>query len=146
VLPSFLEYIEFLCIEEKKGDNKMYRINEDNSIYATRGDIVIFSVSADNNGEPYTFQAGEVLRIKVFGKKDAENVVLQKDFPITEVTQRVDIFLDENDTKIGEVISKPKDYWYEIELNPLSYPQTIIGYDENGPKIFRLFPEGGEYL
>ena len=65
----------------------MYRINEDNSIYATRGDIVILSVSANKNGKPYTFQAGEVLRIKVFGKKDAESVVLQKDFPVTAVTQ-----------------------------------------------------------
>ncbi len=122
----------------------MYRINEDNSIYSTRGDIVILSVSADNNGKPYTFQAGEVLRIKVFGKKDAESVVLQKDFPITSATQAVELFLDENDTKIGEVISKPKDYWYEIELNPFDNPQTIIGYDEDGPKIFKLFPEGAD--
>lgn len=122
----------------------MYRINEDNSIYATRGDIVILSVSADNNGEPYTFQAGEVLRIKVFSKKDAESVVLQKDFPITTATQTVELFLDENDTKIGKVISKPTDYWYEIELNPFDNPQTIIGYDEDGPKIFRLFPEGAD--
>ena len=122
----------------------MYRINEDNSIYATRGDIVILSVSANKNGKPYTFQAGEVLRIKVFGKKDAESVVLQKDFPITTATQTVELFLDENDTKIGEVISKPRDYWYEIELNPFDNPQTIIGYDEDGPKIFRLFPEGAD--
>ena len=122
----------------------MYRINEDNSIYATRGDIVILSVSADDNGKPYTFQAGEVLRIKVFGKKDAESVVLQKDFPITTATQTVELFLDETDTKIGEVISKAKDYWYEIELNPFDNPQTIIGYDEDGPKIFRLFPEGAD--
>lgn len=122
----------------------MYRINEDNSIYATRGDIVILSVSADDNGKPYTFQAGEVLRIKVFGKKDAESVVLQKDFPITTATQTVELFLDENDTKMGEVISKPKDYWYEVELNPFDNPQTIIGYDEDGPKIFKLFPEGAD--
>lgn len=122
----------------------MYRINEDNSIYATRGDIVILSVSADDNGKPYTFKAGEVLRIKVFGKKDAESVVLQKDFPITTATQTVELFLDETDTKIGEVISKAKDYWYEIELNPFDNPQTIIGYDEDGPKIFRLFPEGAD--
>ena len=122
----------------------MYQINEDKSIYATRGDIVIFSVSASNKGEPYTFQPGEVLRFKVFGKKDAESVVLQKDFPVTAVTQTVEIFLGENDTKIGEVISKPKDYWYEVELNPYDNPQTIIGYDEDGAKVFKLFPEGDD--
>jgi hypothetical protein len=122
----------------------MYRVNEDNSIYATRGDIVIVSVSAEKNGVPYTFQAGEVLRIKVYGKKDAESVVLQKDFPVTTAAQTVELFLSEEDTKIGDVISKHKDYWYEVELNPYDNPQTIIGYDEDGPCVFRLFPEGAD--
>ena len=122
----------------------MVQVIEDNYIYATRGDIAHISVSLNNNGKPYTFQVGEVLRIKVYEKKNANNVVLQKDFPVTAVTQTMELYLDENDTKIGEVISKPKDYWYEIELNPFDNPQTIIGYDEDGPKIFRLFPEGAD--
>lgn len=122
----------------------MYQINEDNSIYVTRGDIVVLSVSAEKNGQPYTFQAGEVLRIKVYGKKDAESVVLQKDFPVTAATQAVELFLGESDTKFGEVISKPRDYWYEVELNPHDNPQTIIGYNEDGPCVFRLFPEGAD--
>lgn len=122
----------------------MFTLNDDNSIYATRGDIVFFSVSAEDDGKPYKFQAGDVVRIKVYGKKDAESVVLQKDFPVTEVTENVDIFLSEEDTKIGEVISKPKDYWYEVELNPGDNPQTIIGYDEDGAKVFKLFPEGDD--
>lgn len=122
----------------------MFVLNDDNSIYATRGDIVFFSVSAEDDGEPHMFKAGDVVRIKVYGKKDAENVVLQKDFPVVEDTEKVEIFLSKEDTKIGEVISKPKDYWYEIELNPGNDPQTIIGYDEDGAKVFRLFPEGGD--
>ena len=122
----------------------MVQVIEDNYIYATRGDIAHISISLNNNGKPYTFQVGEVLRIKVYEKKNANNVVLQKDFPVTAVTQTMELYLDENDTKIGEVISKPKDYWYEIELNPFDNPQTIIGYDEDGPKIFRLFPEGAD--
>lgn len=120
----------------------MFTINEDNSIYVTRGDICAFSVTADKDGENYIFKAGDVLRIKVYGKKDAETVVLQKDFPVTRETESVDILLTEQDTKIGEVISKPKDYWYEVELNPLTNPQTIIGYDEEGARLFKLFPEG----
>lgn len=120
----------------------MFTINEDNSIYVTRGDACAFSVTAEKDGENYLFKAGDVLRIKVYGKKDAENVVLQKDFPVTRETETVDIILTEQDTKIGEVISKPKDYWYEVELNPLTNPQTIIGYDEEGARLFKLFPEG----
>jgi hypothetical protein len=122
----------------------MFVVNEDLSIYATRGDIVFFSVTAEDNGEPYTFQAGDVVRVKVYGKKDAESVVLQKDFPVTEDKMSVDIFLGEEDTKIGKVISKPTDYWYEVELNPEDNPRTIIGYDEDGAKVFKLFPEGDD--
>lgn len=122
----------------------MFVLNDDKSIYATRGDIVFFSVSAEDDGKPYKFQAGDVVRIKVYGKKDAENVVLQKDFPVFENTEQVEIFLNKEDTKIGEVISKPKDYWYEVELNPETNPQTIIGYDEDGAKVFRLLPEGDD--
>lgn len=122
----------------------MFVVNEDNSIYATRGDIVFFSVSAEDNGSPYKFKAGDVVRIKIFGKKDAESVVLQKDFSVEAETEKVEIYLTEADTKIGEVISKPRDYWYEIELNPFTNPQTIIGYDEDGAKVFKLFPEGDD--
>lgn len=76
----------------------------------------------------------------------AENVVLQKDFPVATATEAVAIYLTEQDTKIGDVISKPTDYWYEIELNPYTNPQTIIGYDEDGARVFKLFPEGRDLV
>jgi hypothetical protein len=122
----------------------MFTLNDDLSIYATRGDVVFFSVTAEDNGQNYKFQPGDLLRVKIYGKKDAANIVLQKDFLVAELTDSVEIFLTEEDTKIGEVISKPVDYWYEVELNPLTNPQTIIGYDEDGAKVFRLFPEGDD--
>ena len=122
----------------------MYQINDDKSIYVTRGDIVLFTVSAEDRitKEPYIFQPGDLVRIKVFAKKNCENVVLQKDFAVTSAIEHVEIFLDRKDTKIGEVINKPTPYWYEIELNALSDPQTIVGYNEDGPTLFMLYPEG----
>lgn len=120
----------------------MFVLNEDLSIYVTRGDVVFFTVTAEDEGTPYIFQPGDVVRMKVYGKKNAENVVLQKDFPVTDATENVYIYLEEKDTKIGDVISKPTDYWYEVELNPFTNPQTIIGYDDDGAKIFKLYPEG----
>ena len=122
----------------------MYTLNEDLSIYATRGDMVAFAVAAENNGVRYRFAAGDLVRMKIFGRKDCAGVVLQKDFPVEEECEQVAILLTGEDTKIGSVISKAADYWYEIELNPFTNPQTIIGYDENGPKLFRLFPEGAD--
>lgn len=122
----------------------MYKLNEDLSIYVTRGDIVLTSVKASFDGKPYTFMPGDLVRFKVFKKKNASVVVLEKDFPVTTATQSVQIYLSKEDTKIGNTISKPVDYWYEVELNPLSDPQTIIGYDEDGAKVFKLFPEGAD--
>lgn len=120
----------------------MFVVNKDASIYVTRGDSCIITVTAKEGEEDYTFKAGDILRIKVFEKKACHCVVIQKDFLIVEDTLVMDLGLTEEETRIGPVISKPVDYWYEIELNPGNSPQTIIGYDDDGPKIFKLFPEG----
>lgn len=122
----------------------MFSINEDMSIYATRGDTVFFAVKAYDGEEAHTFRAGDVVRITVFGKKNCENVVLSKSFGVAEDTVSVEILLTSADTRFGEAISKPVEYWYEIELNPDTDAQTIIGYDDDGAKIFKLFPEGAD--
>lgn len=122
----------------------MFVVNDDLSIYATRGDIVCLNVSAtdDRTGGAYEFQPGDIVQMKIYAKKNADDVVLQKDFPVVAKTDTVGVVLTESDTKIGETISKPRDYWYEVTLNPYTNPQTFIGYDEDGAKIFKLFPEG----
>lgn len=128
----------------------MFTVDNDLTIHVTRGDsgeIVIRAFDQiDNEGEKqYEFQPGEVIRLKVFGKKACDNVVLQKDFPIETETESVTLRLTEQDTRIGEVISKPVVYWYEVELNPNTNPQTIVGYDSDGAKMFMLYPEGKDF-
>lgn len=120
----------------------MFVIDEEKTIHITRGDMAILSVGAMNAGNPYTFREGDVVRLTVYAKKNCSDVVLQKDVTVTEVCAEVEINLESEDTKFGEVINKPEDYWYEIELNPETTPQTIVGYDENGAKVFKLYPEG----
>lgn len=126
----------------------MFYVNEDNSIYVNRGDILFFSVQAFlGEGEsktPFVFKAGDVLTMKVYGKKDCTNVVLSKDFSVKEDATVFNLFLTGEETKFEEVISKHKDYWYEVVLNDKTNPQTIIGYFEDGPVLFRLFPEGAD--
>ena len=126
----------------------MFKINDDLSIYVTRGDAVVFNLTATtDDGNPYLFKPEDMVRIKVMEKKGCDEVVLQKGFTITEETDTVEIALTGEETTIGDVISKPTDYWYEIELNPFTNPKTIIGYDdESGAKIFKLFPEGNKEL
>lgn len=118
---------------------------EENTIYITRGDSAVISVSAkDDNGNAHVFQSGDVVRLKVFAKKDTEKVVFEQYAEVTTATDTVTIGLSKTDTKRFEVVNKPTDYWYEVELNPGENPQTIIGYDGDGAKVLRLFPEGGD--
>lgn len=120
----------------------MFRIDQDKTIHLTRGDIAGINITAKNNdGTDYTFIVGDVVRFKVFEKKGCDCVKLQKDVVVQEEGTSVEMALESTDTKLDDLINKPKDYWYEVELNPETAPQTIIGYDDN-PKIFRLYPEG----
>ena len=123
----------------------MLAIHDDNSIYLTRGDIASIQITALNSsGEEYLFKTGDIVRFSVFEKGRYDNLVLRRDVEVITDTKFVNINLSGNDTKIGELINRPKHYWYEVELNPDTAPQTIIGYDNSGPKILTLFPEGVE--
>jgi len=122
----------------------MFVVNEDNSIFCTRGDCGTMVVSYERDGAPYLFQPEDVVRFQAYHKKGCHEVVIQKEIVVGIESETVAIYLSAADTKIGEIISKPVDYWYEIELNPYTNPETIIGYDDDGAKVFRLFPEGAD--
>lgn len=123
----------------------MWKIEKGN-IYITRGDMLPLAVNATNaDGTAYIFKQDDVIRIKVMEAQNVSNVVIQKNFVVEEETTIVDIDLTSEDTRIGELINKPAEYWYEIELNPdTDNTNTIIGYSKNkGPALFTLLPEGG---
>lgn len=124
----------------------MFTIEKDGTINVTRGDILYFDTSAQDKETkvPYIFQPGDIVRMAVYGKKDCKNVVMQKDFLVELPTEKVAIFLDKENTTFGDIINKPTVYWYEIVLNPEEKPQTFVAYDEEGARIFRLYPEGAE--
>ena len=126
----------------------MFVVNSDKTIFVTRGDAGTISFGTNIAGaDSFTFEPGDVVRFKVFKKKHHEDVAIQKDVLIDTVTTKIAIELTSSDTKIGDIINKPVDYWYEIEINPdTSATMTPIGYDAKGPKIFRLFPEGGDVV
>lgn len=125
----------------------MFEINkETKTISVTRGDAAHISFGANRrDGSPYKFVKDDIVRLKIYEKNYCGKVVLKKDVSPTEESTSVNIVLDSSETRLCGVISKPVDYWYEISLNPdTPRAQTIIGYDESGPKIFRLYPEGRE--
>ena len=117
------------------------------TIYITRGDVADFAFSASlkDTGEVYSFKPGDVIRFSVYKAKDYSKLVLSKDVVVEEECSAVTISLTKEDTTIGDVINKPVDYWYQIELNPDTRPQTLIGHgptDSDKEKIFKLLPEG----
>lgn len=119
----------------------MFVINDDLTIECTRGDAAVFSVGAKVGGVPYSFREGDVVRFSVCTKKDYSDVVLQKDTVVQSATEAVEIQLDSEDTKFGEGINKATEFWYEVELNPDTHPQTIIGHTADGARVFMLYPE-----
>lgn len=111
---------------------------EGTTIKCTRGDRVAF----DFKIKDYEFKIEDTISFRVYEKKGYDlPAVIEKIITIEEPAESVNITLSSEDTSIGEIENKPVDYWYEIELND---DQTIIGYDEEGPKIFTLLPEGVE--
>lgn len=124
----------------------MLTIDKNYNIELTRGDILPLYIKAVNkDGTDYEFKTNDVVRFKITEKNKCNRVIVQKDVKVTEPTILVKLDLTKNDTKIGKLINKPADYWYEVELNPDTNPQTILGYTkENGGKLFTLLPEGGD--
>lgn len=121
---------------------------EGKNIEINRGNILPLTIDtrSELNDVPYEFQVGDVVRFTVMEADNVNNVLLQKDFTVQEVTTEFQIILTANEMKLGELSSEAVKYWYEIELAPdTDFTQTIIGYDmEEGAAILTLLPEGGD--
>ena len=124
----------------------MFKIDkETGTIHLTRGDIATLSISARlGRSKKYVFKKDDVVRFRLIDKNNCESVRLVKDVVVENETAEVYIFFESEDTKIDSITNKEKEYWYEVELNPETAPQTIIGYDEDGAKKFILYPEGSD--
>lgn len=113
------------------------------TMLVTRGDHGYLDIDSDDNGKPYLFVKGDVIRFNLMKKDKCDNIIFQKDITVTEDTEIVTMEFTQEDTRRCPVVSKPTEYWYEIKLNPDTKQQTILGYDdEEGAKEFMLYPEG----
>lgn len=115
----------------------MFRI-EDNTIHLTRGDkaIIVFSI------DDYKFEPTDVVRFAVYLEKKLNQPPLFEKI-ITNIPDEegVEIVINTEDTQVVEMANKPIKCWFEIELND---NQTVLGYDEDGPKLLILYPEGAD--
>lgn len=115
-----------------------------NNIYTTRGDDLNLDFKISTDLGEYEFEPGDVVRIGIYGeRKMNKDAVLIKDFEIEEPTPVCNIFISGEDMKLGNLINRPKKYWYEIILNG---DLTVVGYSKDKPAILTLLPEGSDIV
>ncbi len=121
----------------------MFKIDDSDktTIKCTRGDkgniFITKKKKSDGSIEPFYKDDIVIFTIKNnFGDSEA---VLRKEIKVEEDCNTVKIPLSKEDTTIGDLIASPVKYQYEVSIND---DLTILGYDEKGPKIFQLYPEG----
>ena len=110
------------------------KISSDKVIEINRGDRGTLKL-INKTGK---FEIGDKLKFSIIDKKEYNNLIFQKEYIVTENSNVTYITLTKKDTTIGDVISKKKEYWYEIEYNG---DLTILGFDDDGAKKFILYPE-----
>lgn len=120
----------------------MFKIdnNDKTTIKCTRGDKGSITIrKKTKEGTIEQFYKDDVVIFSIKNNFGENAPILRKKIVVTENCDSVTFSFDKNDTSIGELISKPTKYQYDVAINE---DMTILGYDEEGAKIFMLFPEG----
>lgn len=87
------------------------------------------------------FNVNDEIRFNIYEKNGYNKTpVLSKLYTVTTPSDKVTLSFTEEDTTIGEEINKSKIYWYDITLNN---DKTVVCYNKDGPKIFKLYPAKG---
>ena len=117
-------------------------IIEEKTIKISRGDSGTIKLTIPlTDSLNYSFKVGDKIQFRVFEKKGYnKDIIFEKEVEVIEEKEEISINLLEEDTIIGEDINKPVTYWYEIALNEI---QTIVGYDDDGPAEFIVYPAKG---
>lgn len=117
----------------------MFKI-EEKTIHISRGNKATIELKVPVDDDYYEFQTNDKIALKIYEQKGLNKIYLKKIITdIKQASKTVDINIKASDSEIGDLENKPIAYWYEIVLND---EQTLIGYDDEGPKEFILYPEG----
>lgn len=131
----------------------MLKIKNKN-IYLNRGDSASIQLTC-NNG---VFLPGDIVKFYIVEQNNYENILFSSSTTVNEETNSIEIRLNSQDTKIGDPLKSGfRTYWYEVELissrledagteqeQRIENVTTLVGYDEDGPKLFILYPEAIE--
>ena len=109
------------------------------TIHLNRGDSANIQIACNNS----TFEDGQELKMYVMEAGNCENILLDTSALLTADSNTATISITSEQTK---ALSEPfsggsKEFWYELELQAGEERTTLVGYDEDGPKLFILYPE-----
>lgn len=119
----------------------MLQIINENEIHINRGDSGVIDFIIPLEGcKRYMFNVGDVISFGVYKKNGFnECPLIYKKIKVEHATDIISIELTKEDTTIGDLVNRVVDYWYEIQYNG---DETVLGYDDEGAKLFVLYPEG----
>ena len=117
----------------------MFKIDGNNNIHCTRGDIGTIHLKIKQGTGYYQFQPGDIVIFTVKKNLKKAEYNIRKIITPAPGTDIVEIPLTKADTTIGNLISRRQTYYYDIALGD---DQTVIGFDNTtGAKYFYLYPE-----
>lgn len=118
----------------------MIKIDEEKTIYITRGDSTNGINKLPISYEDYEFKENDKLKLIVMEKKGyTKEIILEKDFVVGANVNEVFLNLSSDDTLNFPLENKKMTYWYDIILNNET---TIYGYDEEQAKKLIVYPGG----
>lgn len=121
----------------------MFKIDKDKTtILITRGNKGTIKVKKKKklSGDIDKFKKGDTVIFTVKKSFDENNYIMRKTIQINEDSDYAIFEFSKEDTLIGDLISKPVKFQYDISLNG---DNTILGYDDDtGAKILKIYPEG----
>ena len=113
----------------------MFKI-QNKTFHISRGDSGTIHLKLKNT----VFLQGDEVSFRIYEVQGLDSdPIVEVLTTVEEEGDTVDIVLVSDDTDFGELGNEIVDYWYEVKVNE---DRTILGYDDSGAKIFKLYPTG----
>lgn len=116
---------------------------EGTTIKVFRGDSGHFDISkTDKEGNIENFKKGDKVILSVKQNFAESEILLRKTIIVEEDCIKVEFPISDEDTiSLTEIISEPIELEYDIKVDGTE-KTTIIGHDDSGAKIFKVYPSG----
>ncbi len=106
------------------------------TFHVSRGDSGTVNLKLKNT----TFRPEDDVVFRIYEVQGLDSdPIIEVHASVEEESDTVNISLNGEDTNFGDLGNEILDFWYEIAVNE---DRTIIGFDESGAKIFKLYPTG----